>query len=294
MWLALRYIGKDIVNMIVSLYFTLMGTISVAATASDLLAFVSSWHRAQREKPVINWRAPAWLEWVLGGEEVTVKATVLEMAFLCGAGGVSWAYASRGNWLASNVIGLCLSTQAIALLNLGSFATGAVLLGALFFYDVFFVFYTPIMVAVAKGIDAPIKVVFPKDLGATGLPEDFTMLGLGDIVIPGVLIALLMRFDLERAYRALGGKPSYPAPRYSKPYFWTALAGYCFALALTIGIMTVFKRAQPALLYLSPVGIIVPLLVALVRGEVGALWAFSEEESEDEAKSKKKVAKKNK
>lgn len=39
-------------------------------------------------------------------------------------------------------------------------------------------------VDVAKGLDAPIKLLFPKDL-ALSATKGFTMLGLGDIIIPG-------------------------------------------------------------------------------------------------------------
>lgn len=41
-------------------------------------------------------------------------------------------------------------------------------------------------------------VVFPQDLLEKGLAADnFAMLGLGDIVLPGIFIALLLRFDLR-------------------------------------------------------------------------------------------------
>ena len=39
---------------------------------------------------------------------------------------------------------------------------GALLLCGLFFYDIFWVFGTPVMVTVAKSLDAPIKLVFPR------------------------------------------------------------------------------------------------------------------------------------
>ena len=43
-----------------------------------------------------------------------------------------------------------------------------------------------------------ISVVFPQDLIQNGLAaNNFAMLGLGDIVIPGIFIALLLRFDLR-------------------------------------------------------------------------------------------------
>lgn len=37
------------------------------------------------------------------------------------------------------------------------------MLTALFFYDIFFVFGTDVMLTVAKSIDAPIKLLFPTD-----------------------------------------------------------------------------------------------------------------------------------
>ena len=41
-------------------------------------------------------------------------------------------------------------------------------------------------------------VVFPQDLLEKGLSaNNFAMLGLGDIVIPGIFIALLLRFDMR-------------------------------------------------------------------------------------------------
>ena len=42
------------------------------------------------------------------------------------------------------------------------------------------------------------SVVFPQDLLENGLAAtNFAMLGLGDIVIPGIFIALLLRFDVR-------------------------------------------------------------------------------------------------
>lgn len=63
----------------------------------------------------------------------------------------------------------------------------------LFFYDIFFVFGTDVMVTVATSIDAPIKLQFPKDLSTD--PPKYSILGLGDIVIPGIFVSLCLRFD---------------------------------------------------------------------------------------------------
>lgn len=60
----------------------------------------------------------------------------------------------------------------------------------------------PLMVTVAKSLDVPIKLMFPRPAS----PNDPTgtvshaMLGLGDIVLPGIMIGLALRFDLYLFY----------------------------------------------------------------------------------------------
>ncbi|XP_008993832.1 signal peptide peptidase isoform X8 [Callithrix jacchus] len=124
------------------------------------------------------------------------------------------------------------------------------------------VFGTNVMVTVAKSFEAPIKLVFPQDLLEKGLEADnFAMLGLGDIVIPGIFIALLLRFDIS-------------LKKNTHTYFYTSFAAYIFGLGLTIFIMHIFKHAQPALLYLVPACIGFPVLVALAKGEVTEMFSY--------------------
>ena len=52
----------------------------------------------------------------------------------------------------------------------------------------------------AKNFDAPIKLLFPRDL-TPGVEKPFSMLGLGDIVIPGVFVALLLRYDALNSFK---------------------------------------------------------------------------------------------
>lgn len=52
------------------------------------------------------------------------------------------------------------------------------------------------MVSVAKNLDIPIKLLFPY-LNAEG-EEKFSMLGLGDIVLPGIFVSLCLKFDIDR------------------------------------------------------------------------------------------------
>ncbi|KAI0428392.1 signal peptide peptidase-domain-containing protein [Xylaria sp. FL1042] len=88
----------------------------------------------------------------------------------------------------SNVMGYAFSYAGIIIMSPTTFATGSAVLYGLFFYDIVMVFYTPYMVTVATKIDAPIKLVFEG-------PTRASMLGLGDIVVPGMFIGLCLRFD---------------------------------------------------------------------------------------------------
>lgn len=116
-------------------------------------------------------------------------------------------------------------------------------------------------VTVAKSFDAPIKLVFPQDLLVNGFnATNFAMLGLGDIVIPGIFIALLLRFDNS-------------LKRKSKVYFYTSYIAYFLGLMLTILVMHIFRHAQPALLYLVPACAGAPLLIALIKGDLKTLFA---------------------
>ena len=182
-----------------------------------------------------------------------------------------------------------------------------------------------LQVTVAKGIEGPIKLLFPRVANATtaaarvvasaatdaapaaaeavagavaeaaavvaaetvpaaakvtnfsGEALEFSMLGLGDIVIPGFFMALLLRFDAEQAkadpLEGAGG--SFP-----KPYFRAVMAAYVAGLAVTVLVMEVFKAAQPALLYLVPATLGAAVGTGLWRGELQVLFAYDEEAPE--------------
>lgn len=169
-------------------------------------------------------------------------------------------YALTKNWIASNVFGISFSVTAISMIHLDSFKTGIALLAGLFFYDIFWVFGTDVMVTVAKNFDVPVKLLFPRDVVSDAW-KNFSMLGLGDIVLPGVFIALCLKFD-----RSLGK---------CNCYFTTAMISYAMY------VMHTFKAAQPALLYLSPACIISSCLTALVRGQLKPFFAFDTSKDTD-------------
>jgi presenilin-like A22 family membrane protease len=106
-----------------------------------------------------------------------------------------------------------------------------------------------------------------------------SMLGLGDIVIPGIFVALLLRFDHAQARKHNRAM--------NKTSFNYTFVGYVAGLALTVFIMVVFEAAQPALLYLVPGCIGMSLVAGMVQGNVPDMWAYSEEEEEEKDEAKK-------
>ena len=236
----------------------------------------------------------------LSDAPLDLTASVAELCCGVAGSGLCAAYALRKHWLANNALGLAFSLTGIETLSMGSVQTGTLLLCGLFLYDIFWVFCTPVMVTVAKSFDAPIKLLFPRRavaaaaaaagealLNVTGgnataegvgagagakKERPFNMLGLGDIVVPGIFLALVLRMDVVRA--AAAAAAGAPPPR---SYFRGSVAGYLAGLGTTIGVMNLFNAAQPALLYIVPGVLVAVLGRAALCGEFAAVFAWSEE-----------------
>merc|ERR1712066_850439 len=109
-------------------------------------------------------------------------------------------YISSKNWIINNIFGVSFCLLGTRLIGISSYKTGAIMLIGLFWYDVFWVFGSKsvfgsnVMVTVAKGVEAPIKLMFPRSLNGCG-SLNHSMLGLGDIVVPGIFLAFLAKWD---------------------------------------------------------------------------------------------------
>lgn len=128
----------------------------------------------------------------LGKETMPFRATNLTGILLGIAVQCLYLYTSS-NMLA-NIIGLAVCYMAFQYVSVTSFAIGSSVLAGLFIYDIVMVFYTPFMVAVATQLDAPIKLTYET-------ANRSSILGLGDIVVPGIFICLALRFDLWKHYQ---------------------------------------------------------------------------------------------
>ncbi|CAG8645983.1 30310_t:CDS:2, partial [Racocetra persica] len=145
-----------------------------------------------------------------------------------------------------------------------------------------------VMVTVAKSFDAPIKVVWPKQW--IGLQPDealqFTMLGLGDIVVPGIYVALCLRFDHSNYLKKNPNASRNSA--FPTPYFWNCFTAYILGLVTTIVVMHTFKAAQPALLYLSPACILSVLATGIIKNQLTDVFNYSADDAESKSEDKKK------
>lgn len=255
--------SKELINKILSFYFLLFGVFAVAATVRPIICKFMA-------VPVKNTQKPIKIPLPWSKEPLELDSADFVTHVIGGIVGI-WYYMTK-YWIANNILGIAFSIEGIALLSLASYKVGCILLGGLFFYDIFWVFGTDVMVSVAKSFDAPVKLLFPKSFFDT--PLQFSMLGLGDIVIPGIFIAFLLRYD---AFRATNQN------RFSKAYFKTTFVAYFFGLVTTIFVMHFFQAAQPALLYLVPFCIFSSFGLSMIRGETSHLLAYSEDSEEKPA-----------
>uniref|UniRef100_A0A3Q3K384 PA domain-containing protein n=1 Tax=Monopterus albus TaxID=43700 RepID=A0A3Q3K384_MONAL len=168
-----------------------------------------------------------------------------------------------------------------------------ILLSLLLVYDVFFVFITPfftkngvsIMVQVALGPDASaekaqgnmVEVPAEPQAPSEKLPVvmrvprfsawaqnlcgmQFSILGYGDIIVPGLLVAYCSRFDVLINSR-------------KKIYFISCCIAYLLGMIVTFAVMLLSGMGQPALLYLVPFTLITSAVVAACRREMRRFWA---------------------
>jgi minor histocompatibility antigen H13 len=147
----------------------------------------------------------AFLAYVKNTLDVNGPVTLLNVAAaVCSLTAIGYNQFIDKPWWLTNLQGFAVSYTALQVMSPTTFVTGSMILSALFCYDIWAVFFTPLMVTVAKNLDQPIKLLFPRpdEPGAEGQPpiRSYSMLGLGDIVLPGLMIGLALRFDLHMYY----------------------------------------------------------------------------------------------
>ncbi|KAI5616600.1 signal peptide peptidase-like 2A precursor, partial [Silurus asotus] len=198
----------------------------------------------------------------------------------------------RWIWILQDVLGIAFCLNFMKTITLSNYKICVILLSLLLVYDVFFVFITPfltpngesIMVQVALGPGAggekgggdvmipadptptyeklPVVMRIPRfSAWAENLCEmQFSILGYGDIIIPGLLVAYCHRFDVW-----IGSS--------NRIYYVSCAVAYTLGLVLTFVVMLLSKMGQPALLYLVPFTLLTSALLAWKRKEFKQFWA---------------------
>uniref|UniRef100_A0A1B6M8U8 Minor histocompatibility antigen H13 n=1 Tax=Graphocephala atropunctata TaxID=36148 RepID=A0A1B6M8U8_9HEMI len=267
LYIFFKLFSKEYINLLLTGYFFFLGIFALCHLMSPLISSLV---------PAAIPNVPFHLRFTKGsGEEqeylVDYNFTSHDLVCLTCCSVIGAWYIVKKHWIANNLFGIAFAINGVELLHLNKVVTGCILLCGLFVYDIFWVFGTNVMVTVAKSFEAPIKLVFPQDLLERGVAaNNFAMLGLGDIVVPGIFIALLLRFDLS-------------LNRNSKFYFYATFIAYFLGLVATIFVMHMFKHAQPALLYLVPACLGTPLSLALIKGDIAAMFQYEDhpEKKED-------------
>jgi signal peptide peptidase-like protein 2B len=220
-----------------------------------------------------------------------------------------WSYA----FVLQDLFGCCLCVMFLSLIRLPSLSVATGLLTMAFCYDVFFVFISPmifhesVMVKVATGTepteDADMCEKYPNDSACqtTELPMllllprlgsfdgGYTMLGLGDIVLPGLLLSFACRFDFacvlgKKSSSGRGGGGGGGGGSSNRwPAHWILVCmGYAVGLAMANAAVFLMNMGQPALLYLVPCTLGPLTLKAHREGTLHELWKGPREMAEDD------------
>ncbi|RYR15380.1 hypothetical protein Ahy_B04g072122 [Arachis hypogaea] len=103
--------------------------------------------------------------------------------------------------------------------------------------------------------------------GEDGIPMLLSIIGFGDIILSGLLVAFSLRYDWLAKRNLRSG------------YFVWAMSAYGLGLLLTyVALNLMDGHGQPALLYIVPFTLGTFLLLEKKRGELNLLWIRGEPE----------------
>jgi len=211
-YVALEILKLDI-SVAVDFYFFILGTIAVAGNATEPMNALGAWWK----EGLVKLRVPdGWATDPKTGETVTDAEFDVTPAQIVGLlAGLALAtadlQAGHQNFTLNNAIACFIVSDFLSVIGFGSFKSCATALCGLLAYDAFWVFKSEevvgknVMMSVAtnQSFNGPFRLLFPRfDDVLNPLPLDafeFSLLGLGDVAIPGLLVALMLRYDASRA-----------------------------------------------------------------------------------------------
>jgi len=209
------------------------------------------------------------------------------LVLVLGSIGVVAVWLTTNNLIFNDIMGIAICTFFIGFIRVPNLKLLVFLLIGLFFYDIFWVFYSSrffgsnVMERVATQKSSnPISVMVPSAPTKLNLPTSITIcgccgchsLGLGDMALPGIFLSFIYR---HQYYKGIGNQ-----------LFNVALLGYGAGMILAFIFLTYFQVAQPALLYLVPCSILPVIAMAYTKGELSSLWHGSNPQISQEEKNR--------
>ena len=137
---AFKYFDKDTVNLIISVYFCLVGLAALTATFGPVLESMGPKFLSYEINKSVKVKHPL-PEW-LGGKspwKIGLDCSIADIIAFIGSGAFVVTYFYTKHWTMNNILGICFCLQGIERFSLGTYKIGAILLVGLFFYDIFWV-----------------------------------------------------------------------------------------------------------------------------------------------------------
>ncbi|XP_052211297.1 signal peptide peptidase-like 4 isoform X2 [Diospyros lotus] len=206
-----------------------------------------------------------------------VSHLTLAVSPFCIVFAVVWAVFRRVSfaWIGQDILGIALIITVLQIIRVPNLKVGTILLSCAFFYDIFWVFvskwwfHESVMIVVARGDNSgedgiPMLLKIPRMFDPWG---GYSIIGFGDIILPGLLVAFSLRYDWLSKKNLQGG------------YFLWAMIAYGLGLLITyVALNLMDGHGQPALLYIVPFTLGTFLTLGKKRGELKILWTRGEPE----------------
>lgn len=193
------------------------------------------------------------------------------------AGGWLLARDTSWWWIGQDILAFFLIVVSLDAIRIPTMKIGVVLLVGALVYDVFWVYIQPeitgtasVMVSVVKGLSLPLFVAIPA-VSSVGSNAGMCILGLGDVVLPGLWIVFAAASDAASKHFGI----DVPAYWSSVSLFYSTLGGYVLGLCCTnvaLWLNIGGQGGQPALLYIIPCILGIYCLVAWRKKQLRVLW----------------------
>ena len=240
------------VNMIIKLYSCLNGTLSLSFIVYDSVKRM--FPKLINDTIVIT--LPKCR--VVNLRTIYIrKGDVICFMFMIILGGL---YLQSNHWLLSNLFSICIAITSISSLKINTLYNGIIFLILFAIYDVVFVFYTPIMNTIALQINSPMKIIFP-----TMKKDSFAIIGLGDIIIPGIYLSTLFHYDYSLNVQYNNKENTVHFSFCNFIYFHMGIIAYVLGIFFSYTAVILFHTTQPALIYIVPFCVFITLITFIIK-----------------------------